>query len=65
MGDLVNLRQERKRKARDEKERRAAENRVLHGRSKAETTLEAAKKALSVSRFEAHRLDPPKGPKAP
>ena len=36
MGDVVNLRQARKQKARAEKERQAGENRALHGRSKAE-----------------------------
>ena len=36
MGDVVNLRQFRKAKNRAEKEARAEENRVRHGRSKAE-----------------------------
>ncbi|MGX5844060.1 DUF4169 family protein [Mesorhizobium sp. ArgA1] len=36
MGDVVNLRQLRKQKARAEKEKLAGENRALHGRSKAE-----------------------------
>ena len=36
MGEIVNLRQARKQKARAEKERQAGENRALHGRSKAE-----------------------------
>ncbi|SFO27121.1 protein of unknown function [Mesorhizobium sp. NFR06] len=36
MGEVVNLRQARKHKARIEKERQAGENRALHGRSKAE-----------------------------
>ncbi len=36
MGEIINLRQVRKQKARTEKERLASENRVLHGRSKAE-----------------------------
>ena len=36
MGEIVNLRQVRKQKARAEKERQAGENRALHGRSKAE-----------------------------
>ena len=38
MGDVVNLRQARKQKARTEKEKLAGENRALHGRSKAEKT---------------------------
>ncbi|MBN9551818.1 MAG: DUF4169 family protein, partial [Alphaproteobacteria bacterium] len=36
MGEVVNLRQARKQKARTEKERQAGENRALHGRTKAE-----------------------------
>lgn len=36
MADIVNLRQARKQKARDEKVRVAEQNRALHGRSKAE-----------------------------
>jgi hypothetical protein len=36
MGDIVNLRQARKQKARDEKLSVAEQNRALHGRSKAE-----------------------------
>jgi len=36
MGEIVNLRQVRKQKARAEKEKLASENRALHGRSKVE-----------------------------
>jgi len=36
MGEIVNLRQVRKQKARTEKEKLAGENRALHGRSKVE-----------------------------
>ena len=36
MGEIVNLRQVRKPKARAEKEKLAGESRALHGRSKAE-----------------------------
>ncbi|RWD60631.1 MAG: DUF4169 family protein, partial [Mesorhizobium sp.] len=36
MGEVINLRQARKQKARIEKQRLAGENRALHGRSKAE-----------------------------
>lgn len=39
MGDIINLRQMRKAKKRVESERRAVENRVKHGRSKAEKRL--------------------------
>ncbi|AYD01474.1 DUF4169 family protein [Neorhizobium sp. NCHU2750] len=39
MGDVVNLRQFRKSKARSEKERQAEQNRLSHGRSKVEKNL--------------------------
>ncbi len=38
-GDVVNLRQARKKKARAEKDRVAEQNRLTHGRTKAEKTL--------------------------
>lgn len=41
---IVNLRKARKAKARADKERTAAENRVVHGRSKAERQREASDK---------------------
>lgn len=44
MGDVVNLNRYRKKKARQEKERRAETNRRLHGRTKAERISEDAEK---------------------
>lgn len=44
MGDVVNLNRYRKKKAREEKERRAETNRRLHGRTKAERAREDAQK---------------------
>jgi hypothetical protein len=44
MGDVVNLNRYRKKKAREEKERRAETNRRLHGRTKAERAREEAQK---------------------
>ncbi len=58
MGEVVNLRHIRKRKAREEKEQRAAENRVLHGRSKAERKREQKLAELAESHLEGHRLSP-------
>lgn len=47
MGDVVNLNRYRKKKARQEKERRAEMNRRLHGRTNAERAREdAAKKRI-------------------
>ena len=56
-GDVVNLRQVRKQKARSEKEKQAEQNRVAFGRTKAEKTLtralnEKAGKAHDQGRIE-------------
>ncbi|MNL45321.1 hypothetical protein D3C87_1679590 [compost metagenome] len=56
-GDVVNLRQFRKRNARAEKEKQAEQNRISFGRSKAEKSLTdalnaKAKKALDQGRRE-------------
>ena len=57
MGEIVNLRRERKRAARQLAESRAAANRLLHGRSKAERALQIAREAKSRSQLEQHRID--------
>lgn len=54
--DIVNLRRARKAKARAEKEQRAAENRVLFGRSKAQRTTSDAEKARSLAAHEGLKL---------
>ena len=58
-GDVVNLRRFRKSKARDDKERQAAENRRLFGRGKAEKTLVEAEKRREKSRLDGHERDKP------
>jgi hypothetical protein len=55
MGDLLNLKLHRKRKARAEKEAEAAQNRIAHGRTREEKTLtqalnEKAAKDLDVKK---------------
>ena len=57
MVEILNLRRARKRKERGERERTADENRARFGRSKAESTREAAERALEDARLGAHRLD--------
>jgi hypothetical protein len=52
MAEIVNLRQARKRKARADKETRAAENRIVFGRTKAERD-----KITAERRLESHRRD--------
>ena len=56
-GDVVNLRQFRKQKARSEKERQAEQNRVAFGRTKAEKNLtralnDKAERSLDQGRIE-------------
>ncbi len=59
MAEIVNLRQVRKRKAKDADEKVAAQNRTLFGRTKAEKKFEAAT-ALKAERFlDQNRLEKP------
>jgi hypothetical protein len=57
MGDVVNLRKARKAQARRADDARAAENRLLHGRSKIERTIGAARMVKSHRDLDAHRVD--------
>ncbi len=56
MAEFVNLRQVRKRKAREDKERTAAENRALHGRSKAEREHDGKAADKAASFLDGHRI---------
>ncbi|MQT11530.1 DUF4169 family protein [Segnochrobactrum spirostomi] len=56
MGDIVNLRQARKRKARAEREAAADANRVAFGRTKAERNATRDETERSERRLDAHRL---------
>lgn len=59
MGDLVNLKLARKRKARVQARDQAAENRALHGRTKAtRKTLDIEKAAASL-KLDGHKRDRP------
>lgn len=64
MGDLVNLRTVRKRKARDEKSATAAENRVLFGRTKSEKALQRAETEKAGARLDGHKRDGPEPAKS-
>ena len=57
MGDIVKFKKARKRIERQLEERRAAENRVRHGRGKAERTLEAARKTKACRDLDKHRIE--------
>lgn len=57
MAEIVNLRTLRKRRDRAEKERKAEENRALHGRTKAERNATATAREQALSRLDGHRLE--------
>lgn len=56
---IVNLNQARKRKARADRELAAAQNRALHGRTKAEKARDRLAAEKSASLIEGHRREPP------
>jgi hypothetical protein len=57
MGEIVNLRRVRKAKTRDEKEKAADANRVLHGTPKQLRDLAKAKSAKAARNLDAHKKD--------
>lgn len=59
MADIVNLRTVRKRKAHAERDARAAENRALHGRTKAEKQRDRAVEEKSQTFIEGHFREKP------
>ena len=61
MGELVNLRKARKQAQRNADEERAASNRLVHGRTKAQRTLEAARTERTRRHLEAHKIDTGEG----
>jgi len=58
MAEIVNLRAMRKRRDRAENERKAEENRALHGRTKAEKNAGATERERALSRLDGHRREP-------
>ncbi len=57
MAEIVNLRTMRKRRDRAEKERKAEENRALHGRIKAERSAGTTERERALSHLDGHRLE--------
>jgi hypothetical protein len=57
MAEIVNLRQQRKRKARARREEAAAENRVRFGMTRAEREHNAAQQAKDERKLDGHRRD--------
>ncbi|WP_416407108.1 DUF4169 family protein [Agrobacterium rosae] len=60
-GDIVNLRQFRKQKARDEKEKQAEQNRLTFGRTKAEKNLTSALNDKAARELDQSKLDKGEG----
>ena len=61
MAEIINLRKARKEAKRADDARRAAENRLAHGRSKAERASERKKAERYLRDLEAHRIDTGEG----
>ncbi len=57
MGQVVNLRRVRKQSARDREAARAAENRALHGQSKAQRQLTQARADKARHELDRHRME--------
>ena len=58
MKAVVNLRLQRKRRQRAEKDRRAAENRAIHGRTKAEKQRDRLESERVAAFVDGHRREP-------
>lgn len=58
-GDVVNLRQFKKRKARDDKQKSAEQNRISFGRTKSEKTLTKALKDKAEKTLDQGRIEKP------
>jgi len=62
MGDVVNFKVTRKKVLRRRAEAKAAANRAVHGRSKAERALDEARATKMRRELDAHRIDAGDGP---
>jgi hypothetical protein len=61
VGDIVNLRGARKRRDRRRHDAKAAENRILHGMTKAERLLIEAERQKAERDLDARKVVPPDG----
>ena len=57
MAEIVNLRQARKRKARDDKDKAAEANRMTFGRTKAEKQVSKLEKARADKTLDGHKRE--------
>lgn len=60
--EIINLRQARKQRERNEKDARAAENRARFGRTKAERALEDDAQARAARTLDGHEREPTASP---
>ncbi len=58
MGEIINLNRARKTRAKAEDKALAANNRVAHGRSKAEKTLSALERHRAEKQLDGQKLEP-------
>ncbi len=57
MSEVINFKQKRKAKARSDKEKTAAENRVKYGRTKAEKSAEKLRSEMAKKKIEGHKRE--------
>jgi len=57
MGEIVNLRKARKQARKQQEVERASANRIAHGRTKAERTLETTRAEKTRRLLDAHKID--------
>ena len=57
MGEIVNLRKVRKQATKQQDAERAAANRIVHGRTKAQRALEATRSEKTRRLLDAHKID--------
>ena len=57
MAEIINLRRFRKARDKAEKATRAADNRLLFGRPKADRTLAEKRGAIEVARLDGHKVE--------
>lgn len=58
MGEIINLNKARKARAKDAKAKKSAENRVRHGRTKAEKEKDKGNEDIIRGRWERNRIEP-------
>lgn len=63
MAEIINLRQARKKAARNEKEKQAEQNRLTFGRTKAEKTLTRALNEKAEKTLDQGKLERPDSPR--